>query len=58
MLEESRCKELTEEEISLAKGIAKASIYGKADEGLTPSISRDGKHLFALMVRNEVDLKK
>ncbi len=58
VLDESRSKALTDEEIALCKEIPKASIYERADEGVTPSISRDGKHLFAIMVRNEADLKK
>ena len=56
-LDKSRCKELTDEEIQLSKNISRASIYAKSDEGIASSISKDGKHLFAVMVRNEVDLK-
>lgn len=56
MLDESRCTSLTEEEIRLSKNIARDSVYAKIDEGLTPAISRDGKHLFAIMVRNEMDV--
>lgn len=57
-LDKSRCTKLTEEEIALSKGIIKASIYEKADEGVSPALSRDGKHLFAVMTRNEVNLEK
>lgn len=53
LLEESRSRVLTDEEASLCRNINRDSIYAEADEGLTPSVSRDGKHLFALMVRNE-----
>ena len=53
LLEETRCRALTEEEISLSKNINRDSIYAEADEGLTPTVSRDGRHLFAIMVRNE-----
>ena len=53
LMEETRAKELTEEEIYLAKHINKDSAYIKADKGLSPSISRDGKYFFALMTRNE-----
>ena len=49
----SRAKELTEEEIYLAKHINKDSVYARFDEGLTASISREGRHFFALMTRNE-----
>lgn len=53
MLEKSRKTELTEEEIDLVKRINKDSVYAKTDEGIPASISRDGKHFFALMTRNE-----
>lgn len=57
-LDKTRCTKLTEEEIALSKGIIKASIYEKADEDVSPALSRDGKHLFAVMTRNEVNLEK
>ena len=53
LLEETRVRELTEEDIYLVKHINKDSVYAKFDEGLTANISRDGKHFFALMTRNE-----
>ena len=53
LMEETRAKELTEEEIYLVKHINKDSIYAKVDDGLSTSISRDGKHFFAVMVHNE-----
>jgi beta-glucosidase-like glycosyl hydrolase len=53
LLEQTRAKSLTDEEKDLTKRINRDSIYAQADEGLTTSISRDAKHLFALMVRNE-----
>lgn len=56
LLEESRAKELTEEDIYLCKHINKDSVYAKFDEGLTANISRDGKHYFALMTRNEENI--
>ena len=46
---------LTEEEISRLKNIENSAICAKVDEGLTTSISRDGKHAFVVMVRNEMD---
>jgi beta-glucosidase-like glycosyl hydrolase len=58
VLDENRCKELTDEEIALCKDIPKVSVCAQADEGLTPTISKDGKHLFAVMVRNEMELGK
>ena len=53
LMEETRVKELSEEDIYLAKHINKDSVYAKLDDGLGTSISRDGKHFFALMTRNE-----
>ncbi len=58
VLEENRCKSLTDEEVKLCKEIPRASIYEKVDQGIASTISRDGKHLFAIMVRNEADLTK
>lgn len=52
-LEKTKAEVLTEEEDYLAKHVSMDSIYAKVDEGLTTSISRDGKHFFALMTRNE-----
>ncbi len=45
--------ELTPDEIAMAKTIDIAAIYAKTDVGLTASLPRDKKHLFALMTRNE-----
>ncbi len=53
-MEKKACKELSEEEVYLSKNISRASVYAKADQGLTPSVSKDGKHLFAVMIRNEM----
>ena len=53
VLAETRSTSLTEEEEYLCKHIGKDSIYAKFDEGLSANISRDGKHFFALMTRNE-----
>ena len=53
LMEETRAKELSQEDIYLAKHINKDSAYARVDDGLTTSISRDGKHFFALMTRNE-----
>lgn len=57
LLEQSRSRVLSEEEATLCRNINRDSIYAEADEGLTPAISRDGRHLFALMVRNEEFVK-
>ena len=53
LMKENGAQELTEEEVYLCKHINKDSIYAKTDEGLSTSIPRDGKYLFALMTRNE-----
>ena len=52
-MREPKFTELTEEEIKMATSIDTAAIYAKADEGLSYTLLRDGKHLFALMTRNE-----
>ena len=57
LLEQSRSRVLTGEEATLCRNISRDSVYARVDEGLTPAISRDGKHLFALMVRNEEFVK-
>ena len=46
-------RDITEEEKITFEKINTDSIFAKCDEGLTTSISRDGKHFFAIMVRNE-----
>lgn len=48
-----KAREITEEEKTTFEKINTDSIFAKCDEGITPSISRDGKHFFAIMVRNE-----
>ncbi len=45
--------EITEEDKEIFASINRDAIFAKCDEGLTPAISRDGKHFFAVMVRNE-----
>lgn len=52
-LAKPKVTEITEEDLALFEKIHSDSLYAKCDEGLTPSISRDGKHFFAVMVRNE-----
>lgn len=54
---EPKFTELTEEEHLLASGVDKAAVYVKTDDGVSPAISRDGKHLFVLMTRNETEVK-
>ena len=53
IMEETRAKELTAEEEYLAKNIDRDAVYAVVDKEVSTSISRDGKHFFALMIRNE-----
>ena len=52
-MREPKYTEVTPEEKALIEEIDVAGIYEKCDTGIEKSISRDGKHLFALMTRNE-----
>lgn len=56
LMNQKTCDALTEEESTLAKSINVDAIYSEFDEGLSSSISRDGKHLFAVMVHNETTI--
>ncbi|MBQ4629587.1 MAG: hypothetical protein IJB70_01165 [Clostridia bacterium] len=49
--------ELTKEELDLFSTIDKDGVYAKTDAGLLPSISRDGKHYFVIMVRNDTGIE-
>jgi len=53
MLEKASANELTAEEDHLAKNIDRDAVYAVVDKEFPASISRDGKHFFALMIRNE-----
>ncbi len=48
--------EISEEELRLFFDINKDNICAVTDEGLLPSIPRDGKHFFAMLVRNEMSI--
>ncbi len=48
--------EATEEEKALVKNINRDCIYTITDEGLSPSVSPDGKHFIVMMVRNGTEL--
>ena len=50
---EPKYTDATPEEKALVDEIDVAAIYEKCDTGVSKSISKDGKHLFALMTRNE-----
>ena len=47
---------LTEEEIQTFRSINKDGVYTRTDEGLDHTISRDGKHYFAIVVNQETDI--
>lgn len=48
--------EITDEDIEKFNRINTDSVYATADEGLDIPISKDGKHFFALVVKNETDI--
>ena len=48
--------ELTEEEIQTFHGINKDGIYTRTDEGVSHTISREGKHFFTVLAKQETDI--
>ena len=52
LYQEPKYTEITEEDERLFDEINKSSVYAVLDEGVSPSISRDGKHFFSIMVSN------
>lgn len=48
--------ELTEYDIKAIEKINTDSVYAKTDDGLKPSISRDGKHLFVILTDNDAQV--
>lgn len=52
-LAEPKFNEITEEDLKIFRSINRDAVTARFDEGLTANISRDGKHYFVLMVRNE-----
>jgi len=49
---EPKYTEVTDEDIALFDLINRDSVYAQADKGLEIPISRDGRHFFAMMVKN------
>ena len=47
---------VTEEDIKTFNRINTDSVYAKFDEGFTPALDRNGKYLFTVMTRDEVNL--
>ena len=52
-LRQPKITEITEKDVELFEEINTNSVYARFDDGLTATISREGRHYFALMVRNE-----
>jgi beta-glucosidase-like glycosyl hydrolase len=50
--------EVSDEELKLFYNINKDNICAITDEGIPANISRDGKHFFAMLVRNEMSVGK
>ena len=50
--------ELTDEEIEMFYSINKDGVYAKCDEGVTPNISRDGKHFIVVMNKCEFGIEE
>ena len=46
--------EITDEEMEIFRNIDKNGVYAKTDEGVSTSLSRDGKYYFAVLIRNEM----
>ena len=50
--------ELTEKDKENFKKINDNSVYVKLDEGVSPAISRDGKHYFAILTEHPMDIEE
>ncbi len=48
--------ELTEEDIRIFHSINKDGVYTKVDKGISNTISRDGKHFFTVLAKQETDI--
>ena len=49
--------EITEEDKEKFDLINKNSIFARTDEGLSTSVSKDGKHFFVMIVKNDSDIR-
>ncbi len=58
LMQNPRWTELTDEDNEKFARINKDSVYVKTDEGISHAISRDGRHYFVLMARNETAVGK
>ena len=48
--------EITQEDVEKFNRINRDGIYARTDDGIETSVSRDGKHLFVLLAKNESDI--
>ena len=48
--------ELTQEDIDTFRSINRDGVYARVDEGLSPAISKNGKHAFIIVARQETDI--
>lgn len=48
--------ELTDEDVKNFERINVESSFGYLDEGITPEISREGKHQFVVLIRSQMDI--
>lgn len=51
-----KVEQITEEEKENFRRISRDGIYAKVDDGLPVSVSREGRHLFAIMVHNGLEI--
>jgi len=54
---EPKYTEITESDVELFKEINYSSVYARTDEGVKTAISRDGKHFFVVLVKNDTEIK-
>lgn len=55
-LREPKFTKITSNDLELVENINRDSVFARTDEGLTTSISREGRHYFAVMVENGTDI--
>ena len=49
--------EITEEDEIKFKSLNYDTVFARCDEGLTPAIPRDGRHLFIILTETDVDIR-
>lgn len=53
---EPKFNEITEQDVKNFERINRESIFCRTDEGTPKTLSRDGKHFFVVLVKNETDI--